>query len=80
MSSGSRIAWVAGALATFAGALPASAEEALAPGTIALDIERQPIGDALNELARQSGLQIVLYTEVGEGVSAPSLVGELHSP
>lgn len=42
---------------------------------LALDIEAQSVGDALNELARQSGLQVVLYTDLGEGVRAPALKG-----
>jgi iron complex outermembrane receptor protein len=40
-----------------------------------LDIEAQPIGDALSRLAEDSGLQIVFYTELAEGVSAPRLAG-----
>lgn len=58
-----------------AAAAAAGAAEPQVSRTVALDIERQPIGDALNELARQSGLQIVLYSELGEGISAPPLVG-----
>jgi iron complex outermembrane recepter protein len=53
----------------------ANAAEPAKPPLITLDIKRQPLGDALNELARQSGLQIVLYTQVGEGMSAPTLLG-----
>jgi len=40
-----------------------------------LDIDAQPIGDALSRLAEDSGLQIVFYTELAEGVSAPRLAG-----
>jgi hypothetical protein len=38
--------------------------------------KRQPLGDALNELAKQSRLQIVLFTQLGEGMSAPTLLGK----
>jgi outer membrane receptor protein involved in Fe transport len=70
-----RALWVACALSTLHAIVPARANEPAAPRIVTLDIKRQPIGDALNELAQQSGLQIVLYTDVGKGVSAPRLVG-----
>lgn len=42
---------------------------------VSLDIAAQPIGDALNELARQTGLQVVLYSELETGVQAPAVRG-----
>ncbi len=42
---------------------------------LVLNIAAQPVGDALNELARQTGLQVVLYSDVGEGVRAPAVIG-----
>src|SRR5689334_11378337 len=48
-----------------------------APDTaLKLDIPAQPISDALNEFARQSGLQVILQTADGSGISSPRLVGE----
>jgi outer membrane receptor protein involved in Fe transport len=46
-----------------------------AAGTVALDIKAQPIGDALNEFARQVGLQVVLFADVGAGVTTPRVSG-----
>jgi iron complex outermembrane receptor protein len=68
--------WAVGLFAIAQLVLTANAAEPAKPPLITLDIKRQPLGDALNELARQSGLQIVLYTQVGEGVSAPTLLGK----
>ena len=42
---------------------------------VTLDIRSQPIGDALNEFGRQSGIQILLYSEVANGLTGPALVG-----
>src|SRR5262245_14111308 len=70
-----RIAQAAGAFIIAHTLVPAHANEPPAPRVITLNIKGQPIGDALSELARQSGLQIVLYTEVGRGVSGPRLIG-----
>lgn len=43
---------------------------------MALSIAAQPVGDALNDLARQTGLQVVLYSEVGAGLMSPPLRGQ----
>jgi outer membrane receptor protein involved in Fe transport len=40
-----------------------------------LNIVSQPIGDALNEFARQTGLQVVIDPKEGKGVTAPSVMG-----
>ncbi len=42
---------------------------------ITLDIRSQPMGDALNEFARQSGLQIVVEPRAAAGITAPPLSG-----
>src|SRR4051812_34836263 len=76
MNASPRGTWVAGILAIGQVMFAAHAAQSHAPpATIALDIRQQALGDALNELARQSGLQIVLYSEVGAGISAPTLLG-----
>lgn len=43
---------------------------------VKLDIQPQPIGDALNEFARQAGIQVILQTHDGAGITSPRLVGE----
>jgi len=52
-------------------AIKANAQE-----RIQITIESQPLGQSINELARQTGLQVVLFDEVGAGITAPSLQGE----
>jgi iron complex outermembrane receptor protein len=42
---------------------------------VAFNIAAQPIGDALNALAAQSGLQVVLYSDQLGGLRSPALVG-----
>lgn len=41
----------------------------------AIAIESQALGKSLNELARQTGLQVVLFDEIGADVIVPSLQG-----
>ncbi len=43
---------------------------------VKLDIQAQPIGEALNEFARQAGVQVILQTPDAEGVTSERLVGE----
>ena len=52
------------------------AQQVTRTNKIPLKIAQQPIGDALNEFARQSGLHIVLYSDVVQGVMSPRLEGE----
>ena len=42
---------------------------------IEVDIPAQPVGDALNQFAEQSGLQVVLYADDAEGVEASAVAG-----
>ena len=42
---------------------------------IALNIPAQPLSDALNVLAHQSNVQVVFYSNVGQGLSAERLEG-----
>lgn len=42
---------------------------------VTLDIKAQPIGSALNEFARQSGVQVLFYSDVSDGVSVAGLAG-----
>ncbi len=50
-------------------------ERSLKSDAITLNIPPLPLGKALTEFARQSGLQVVLYTKVGKGINSPSVVG-----
>src|SRR5689334_24624404 len=38
---------------------------------IRVDISAQPLGDALNAFAKQTRMQVVLYSQVGKGIVAP---------
>ena len=38
-------------------------------------IDRQPLGTALQQFAEQSGLQIIFFSELTEGLQAPALHG-----
>jgi outer membrane receptor for ferric coprogen and ferric-rhodotorulic acid len=38
-------------------------------------IDRQPLGAALQEFAKQSGVQIIFFSQVAEGLQAPALRG-----
>jgi TonB-dependent siderophore receptor len=42
----------------------------------ALKIDRQPLDGALQQLAKQCGLQVIFFSRVTEGVAAPALEGE----
>lgn len=57
----------------------AQEENGVADAAIELDIEAQPIGDALNELAQQSGLQVVFFSEVAGDLEARAAVGNFES-
>jgi len=75
MNTGFRGRSFIGALLAGHVAVAAGVTQARAPALVALDIKQQSLGDALNEFAQQSGVQIVLYTEVGAGISSPMLLG-----
>lgn len=44
---------------------------------IAINIPAQPLGQALNELARQANLQMTFPAEMVAGIQAPAVVGQL---
>lgn len=46
---------------------------------VILNIEAQPLGNALNQFAQQSGLQLVFYSKIGKGLVAPRVEGA-YSP
>src|SRR5262245_48454963 len=44
--------------------------------TVSFNIAAQPLGKALNEFGRQTGLQVVFfYGDIREGLTAPALKG-----
>src|SRR5262249_6119027 len=47
-----------------------------AAGTFALSIARQPLDRALQQLARQCGVQMIFFSRVTEGLSAPKIEGD----
>src|SRR5262245_53675042 len=51
--------------------------EPVAQKPIHLDVPAQPLNRALNAFAEQSGLRIVFYTDVAEGVTSHPLIGSL---
>jgi outer membrane receptor for ferric coprogen and ferric-rhodotorulic acid len=52
----------------FAGAAPSSE-----PVKYSFKIESQPLGEALQEFAKQCGVQIIFFSQVTEGLQAPAL-------
>ena len=60
------------ALMTAGAISPAAAQDSQ---TKEINVGAQALGDAINEIANQSGVQIVLYSEDAKGVSAPALEG-----
>jgi len=43
--------------------------------SVTLNIEPQALGDALTKFAEQSGLQVLLFAEVSEGIRTPRVSG-----
>ena len=56
---------------------PAGAQESKTAGTYSLDIPAEPLADALNDLAQQSGLEILFSSNVVERLRSPALKGAL---
>lgn len=56
-----------------------AAEMPLAERKLTLHIASQPVGEALNELARQSGLQVAVYSAIGDGITSPDVSGDLSA-
>lgn len=74
------VAAVAASVLLALGTAPTSAQPAAAAAADAthrFSLAAQPLGDALNELARQAGLQLLVRRELIEGRSAPAVAGTL---
>jgi outer-membrane receptor for ferric coprogen and ferric-rhodotorulic acid len=46
------------------------------PAKYAIKIDSQPLGTALQALAKQSGVQIIFFSQITEGLRAPALEGQ----
>jgi outer-membrane receptor for ferric coprogen and ferric-rhodotorulic acid len=46
------------------------------PAKYAIKIDSQPLGTALQVLAKQSGVQIIFFSQITEGLRAPTLEGQ----
>lgn len=66
---------VAVALTTFVPAAAVFAQPTRAEAPVAISIAAQPLGLALNELARQADLQLLVSPELVAGKSAPAIAG-----
>ena len=56
-------------------AMGCASAQAAGQSAINLNIDAPSIGDALNQLAAQTGLQVVLFADVGAGLRAPPVSG-----
>lgn len=66
---------ISAALLTAAPLAVTQAQQGQPTAPMALTIEAAPVGDALNDLARQTGLQIMLFADVSKGITTPKLSG-----
>jgi len=66
-------------MACGSGAVAQDVVSGIADAPVELDIQAQPIGDALNALAQQSGLQVVFFSEVVGDLRSREAVGEFES-
>lgn len=66
-------------LGIFVLSTPVGAQESKTAGTYALDIPAEPLADALNDLAQQSGLEILFSSIVVERLRSPALKGALSA-
>ena len=59
--------------------LPLAHAQSVTAGTtpVAVDIAAQPLGSALNELARQTGLELAVQPQAVAGKTAPAVSGRL---
>jgi len=63
------------ALLTAAPLATTQAQQGQPTAPLALTIEAAPVGDALNDLARQTGLQIMLFADASKGIMTSKLSG-----
>lgn len=57
------------------GAAAVAEPPATATRLVTVDIESQPVGAALNQLAQQSGMQVIFYSDVADGIESPAIAG-----
>jgi hypothetical protein len=56
-------------------ALSSAEKPADSPAVYTIHIDSQPLGDALQEFAAQSGVQIIFFSRLVEGRTAPAIHG-----
>src|SRR5258708_5984595 len=73
---GSSAPWFTSLLLLAGGAVAEQSIAASDAKRITLHIARQPVGDALSEFGRQSGLTVMIQSVIGRGVTSPPLDGD----
>jgi iron complex outermembrane receptor protein len=72
-----RLRWVAALAVLACAALAGGPAAARQPGTLDLAISSRPLAAALQELARQSGVQIIFFSKIAAGHQAPAINGQV---
>src|SRR6266850_4542355 len=72
----SRTPWFTSFLLLAGGAIAHQSIAASDAKRVTLHIPPQPVGDALSEFGRQTGLTVMIQSAVGRGVISPKLEGE----
>src|SRR6266702_206222 len=72
----SQAPWFTSLLLLVGGAIANQSIAASDAKKITLHIAPQPVGDALNEFGRQTGLTVMIQSVVARGVMSPQLNGE----
>src|SRR6185295_9468512 len=72
----SRAPWFTSLLLLAGGAIAHQSIAASDAKRVTLHIPPQPVGDALSEFGRQTGLTVMIQSAVGRGVTSPRLDGE----
>jgi hypothetical protein len=60
--------------------MASSTAQGSAPKVYRLAIASQPLSDALQDFSRQSGIQVIFFSELTDGIRAPALDGEYTVP
>jgi iron complex outermembrane receptor protein len=63
-------------IACFAGAVHGAAADVAEQTTMGLRISEQPLDEALQEFSRQSGVQVIFFSRITDGVRSPGANGK----
>ena len=63
-------------IACFAGAAHGAAADATTQATMSLHIAEQPLDEALQEFSRQSGVQVIFFSSITDGIRSPGANGK----